>query len=408
MRRTILLILLLVLCQSLMGQMVDFGPVIYPPNFPISATQVTLDAVEEHAAIVIPVPKTGTLKKVGWRLASSTLVGTLAVSIETVADVVGAPVATTDAGKTLYQAGGVSADIVNPTAVVRFDAINGATGIAMTKGDLISVTVRAKAVTSGTCNIVLYGGGFWTLLSQMPYGYTYLGGAGTALASSSPQITLEYDGEFVPVFYGGSGVYPANSTDTYNSGSNPDRRGLKLKYLDGVKLKGAYAYVDTDEDCQLILYDADEYTVVSGFPITIQGNMRRANARAQHFVEFPTEPTLTAGSFYRLVLLPTTVTSIITEYITPSDDGGVLGITSMVGGANFIYTSFNGTPTSGSHAWTDVATQRPGILPVVSQISTGGGAGIIAGAGSDFPVLELLKNYWLGIRTARRERLWLN
>lgn len=351
---------------------------IVPHNWNVTVTSPTLDAVEEHAAGVFPVPKTGTLKKIGWRNASS-LVGTIALSLETVADTIGVPVATTDAGKTLYAALAVSADIVNPTTGVRFDQINGTTGIAVTKGDLISVVVRAKAVTSGVITVSIQSTNLMAPSYQMPYTYTYLGGA-SAASSLAPQFTLEYDGEFVPIV-GGWAVQPAVAAETFNSGSNPDRRGLKFRFLVKKQLQGAYFYIDTDEDVQVILYDADEYTVMSGFPITIQGNQRRVNSQAIQYVEFPTEPTCLASTYYRLVLLPTTVTNIAWAYSVPSDDGAVLGMTAIPGGLNFVKTTFNGAPTSGSHAWTDTTTQRPGILLVASKTDAGAGGGLLVHPG---------------------------
>lgn len=351
---------------------------IIPHNWNFSGGATVLDAVEEHLAGVFHVPQAGTLKKIGWRN-TSTLVGTLAISLETVADTVGVPVATTDAGKTLYAASAVSADIVNPTTAVRFDAINGATGIAVTKGDLISVVIRTKAWTSGGITVAFQNSNLIAPSNQMPYTYTYLGGAG-ATSSLTPQFTLEYDGEFVPIWDGWA-VQPAVAAESFNSGSNPDRRGMKFRFLVKKQLKGAYFYIDTDEDVQVIMYDSDEYTVMTGFPITIQGNQRRANSQAIQYVEFPVEPTCLASTYYRLVLLPVTVTNIAWAYSVPSNDGAVLGMTAIPGGLDFIKTTFNGSPTSGSHAWTDTTTQRPGILLVASKTDAGAGGGLLVDPG---------------------------
>lgn len=350
---------------------------VMPPNWSFSVTSPILDAAEEHCACVFPVPKTGTIKKIGWR-GTSTLVGTIAISLETVADTIGVPVATTDAGKTLYAASAVSADIVDPTTATRFDAINGATGIAVTKGDLISVVFRLKAFTSGSISVAMQSNNLFSMTVQMPYTYTYLGGASSTSTTATPQITLEYDGELVPI-HDGWPTQPAVAAESFNSGSNPDRRGMKFRFLVKKQLKGAYFYIDTDEDVQVILYDSDEYTVMTGFPITIQGNQRRANSQNIQYVEFPTEPTCVANSYYRLVLLPTTVTNIAWAYSVPSDDGGILGMTATPGGTDFVKTTFNGTPTSGSHVWTDTTTQRPAILLVVSKTDTGAAKPFIIG-----------------------------
>jgi hypothetical protein len=363
----------------------DLGTLLYPDIAVISSpSNFSLDAAEEHGATAFAIPKTGTLLKIGWRLLSvASPILTLKISLETVADTIGILVATTDAGKTLYAANAQSAAIDNPVAGVRFDAINGAspsTGISVTKGDLVSFVVRCTARTSGSVAVAYdqYAGNVMGLKpqdgNQIPYWYTYLGGAGAANAGGL-LLTLEYDTGcvYIPLIVP-AGLTP--TTVTWNSGSNPDRRGLKMTYPFGCKLKGAHIYLDTDEDVQVILYDSDEYTIISGFPITLQGNMRRANALGAHWVEFPTEPTLLINTVYRLVILPSTVTNVISNYFVPADDGAVIGMNAMVGGTNFVYTTFNGTPTSGSHAWTDTITQRPAILPMISQIdfpAAGGG-----------------------------------
>lgn len=357
--------------------MINVGCLHYPNWFASGdPSSFVLDAAEEHGAFVLTIPKTGTLLKVGWRLASvSSPVLTLKLSLETVLDAIGAPVATSDAGKTLYAAGAQSAAIADPAAGVRFDAINGAspgTGISVTKGDLAAVAIRCTARASGSVNVAydqyatISMGARQHSGQQIPYWYTYLGGAG-AVGAGESVLTLEYDTGMVVLPHS----YPASlggTADTWNSGSNPDRRGLKMTFPFGCTLRGADLYLDTDEDVQILLYDADEYTVMAGFPITLQGTTRRANAAGAHYVEFPTEPTLLAGSAYRLVVLPATETNISGRYWVPADDGAVLGMTALMGGSDFCYTTFNGEPSSGSHAWSDTTTRRPGILPVLSQL----------------------------------------
>lgn len=349
---------------------------LYPQFQHIGATTATIDAAGEHLAYVLSVPKTGTLKKIGWRIYTvNSPVMTVAVSVETVAAAVGAPVATTDAGKTLYATGAVSADITSFSAGVRFDAINGSTGISVTQGDLISVVVRCKAHTSGSIGVLIdAGSGTLGLLymGNLPYTYTYLGG--TADTLYKPHITLEYDGEFVSV----PGVSPACSSigdyEAWNSGSNPDRRGLKFKTPFNCKLAGAVIYCDADDDCDVILYDTDGYTVVTGFPVTLSSTKRRANTAGTAFVAFSTTPTITANSYYRLVVLPKNTTGVVMTYTIPGDDGAILGMSALYGGSNVAYTTFNGTPTSGSHTWTDTATKLLSLSLLISEIDIGAGA----------------------------------
>ena len=372
--------------------LVAIPAIIYPSWYPVGgfggqSTRV-LDAAEEHVAGVLRIPASGTLLKVGWRVISvSSPSLSIKVSLETVAASVGVPVATTDAGKSLYAANAQSAELTSFSAGIRYDAINGAspeTGISVTKGDLISVVLRCTAYSSGSVNVGQDTGSslfpFPSSGPTVPYEYYYFGGTG-AIANRIPAFILEYSTGFVLGSTFASPT-PASTAVSWVSTDNPDRRGAKFQIPFGCKLAGTWIVVDSDQDYQVILYNADEYSVFSGFPITVTGTQRGENTADWQFIEFPTEPTLFANTVYRLVFLPTTTTpNLISQYITPTDDGAVLGITAMPGGANFVYTTFNGAPSSGSHTWTDDATKRPGMLLVISEIDqpSGGGGG--------FPIL---------------------
>jgi hypothetical protein len=365
--------------------LVDVGYLPYPSHYVSGVGQsAQIAAAEDHVASVFPIPKTGTLLKVGWRITvTNTPVLTMKVSLETVADVIGAPVATTDGGKTLYAANAQSAAISNPSAGVRFDSINGSnpsTGIAVTEGDLVSFVRRCTARSSGTLNVQLDQTGTIIVAgltaaggSTHPYEYKRLAGVATAYPGL-PFLTLEYDTGFVTSpFLTPASLAQAN--DAFSSSSNPDRRGLKIAFPWTCRVLGAQLYIDSDSDFQFIFYDADEYTVLTGFPLSVSGNKRSASSANLMWVRFPTPPTLAANQAYRAVILPTTTTNLTMQTWTPADDGAVTGISGLVGGTNIIYTSRNGAPTSGSHAWTDDATKRSSFVFIVDQIDVGSGGG---------------------------------
>lgn len=358
--------------------LVDVGLIPYPFTHYAAGSSLTLDALDEHIAFVVRAPKTGTLKKIGWRInAISSPVMTVKVSVETVADAIGVPVATTNAGKTLYAAGAESADITSFSAGACFNVINGSSGISVTRGHLIAVTVRVTGYTSGSINVSYSQYGVQVLGSYVhrgeTYTYGYNGNVGTPYYE--PIITLEYDGEFVVCPH----TKPVNSTDmssmVYNSTSNPDRRGMKFRLPYGCSIKGVTLYGDLDVDTDIILYDADEYTVMSGFPITIDKDKRPTNTMSAYYVELPGDITLIANQYYRLVLLPKDTTNITTYTSVPADDGSILGMNAYPEGMNVAYTTFNGAPSSGSHAWTDEATRRILMSVMINKIDLGGSGG---------------------------------
>jgi hypothetical protein len=204
------------------------------------------------------------------------------------------------------------------------------------------------------------------------YSYYY---SGSAALWYPGMITLEYDGEFVPVPFHTPAGDGATSV-AWDSGSNPDRRGMKFRFTDcDHRLNGANISVDADSDVDVILYDSDEYTVMSGFPLTIDKDKRRASSYSGFYIPFPTRPTLVKDSWYRIVLLPKDATTIINYYFTPSNDVTILGMTAFHEGSNVAYTTFNGVPTSGSHAWTDTATIKVNFGVMVDGLNLGSSSG---------------------------------
>ena len=355
----------------------------YPPQYQDPTSNgFTLDATEELIGWVITIPKTGTLKKIGWRVYTvSSPVLTVRVSVETVAMSIGAPVATTDADKVLYKTGAVSSDISNPSAGVRFDAINGSDGISVTKGDRVAITIRMISLTSGSITVHYAQHGGFTPFSGLnslrnnAYTFSYVGSTWTMF--HTPQITLEYDGEFVPVPFT-MPVQLAASSSAWNSNSNPDRRGMKFKIPFGCKLGGAIFYYDGDSDTDLILYEPDGYTVATGFPITLNKNDRVSNSFGWYFIEFPVHPIIVADSDYRFVFLPKETTNCTMFMVTPTPDGGISGLTAYQEGSDLVYTTRNGAPSSGDKAWTDSTTQKTTVALFISEIDipTGGSGGI--------------------------------
>lgn len=359
----------------------------YPPQFNTPANNLfVLDAAEELIGYVITIPKTGTLKKVGWGItAVSSPVLTARMSVENITAAIGQPVATTDAEKSLYAANAVSADITNPSAGIRFDAINGSAGISVTKGDRVAITIRIPSYTSGSISVQYsqWGGltpfGGYNSLRTNAYTFTYVGGSWTLY--HTPHVTLEYDGEFVPVPF----TMPAQSSSQslgWNSTSNPDRRGMKFSIPYTCKLGGAFFYFDGDSNTDLILYEPDGYTVAKGFPITLNKNERTADSQGWYFVEFPVPAVITADSNYRFVFQPKEATNCTMYIVEPAPDGAISGLNAYMEGARVVYTYRNGTPSSGDNEWTDSTTKKTTVALFVSEIdipSGGSGGGPIMG-----------------------------
>lgn len=336
----------------------------WPGDMLLGGGSDTLDAAEELTCRVLQVPKTGTLKAVWWRGSASTWTGTMRVCLETVAEAVGAPVATTYAGKTLYTANAESADVTSVASGVNVTAINGSTGVSVTRGDLLSVVWRMTARSAGSVSVTPKLGSGGSLngppnpgATALPYGYSYLNSTG-AVASALGVLALEYSDELVmPDFH--LPPYDASASESYSNASNPNRRGMKFRLPLTMQAQGVAFGIDSDGDYDVELYEADEYTLVSGFPISVKGAKRRANTLLGTYVLFPSAVTLVANTWYRLVIAPSSATAVSTYYVDFSTTSGSFSnMGALPAGEDCIYTTFNGTPTSGSHVWTDTATRR--------------------------------------------------
>jgi hypothetical protein len=371
------------------------GFTLYPPISGVAQSAsglqtIALDAAEERVCAVCQFPKTGTVKKVGIRLtARSAGDAVYRVTLETVAAVVGVPIAATYAARTLYVANAESGDVTVPAAAgVQWIALNGATGVSVTAGDLVSITVRCVSRTTGSITVAYSVYTAMYLSSSagtLPYSYTNTGADATA--TQAPNFALEYDGEIVPVF----GCMPAVAVaaNNWDSGDNPTFRGLKFQLPFAAKVCGIMLPVfNADYDFKIHAFDSDEYTKLSGFPITVTQEQRRADAAGNaYWYTFPTPFTAAINTNYRIAIEPieTGASSDDWIYYDVTDDSALPALAGMDGGANFVYTTIDDEPTSGSHTWTDDADRRPVMGLLLSQLSDnvgtvgGGGAKIIGG-----------------------------
>lgn len=359
--------------------MADIANIQYPPKLALNPSyfgSVTLDAAEEFLALIIQVPKSGTLKKIGWYCGTvSGTSYTLKISVEAVAESVGQPVATTNTSKTLYASGAESADITNLSSNANnFTSINGSSGISVTAGDLIAITFRLIAASDSSIALTR-GVSIFTIGSGInaPYSAAYINGAWN-LSSNAPAIDLEYsDGISVP---DNCHVVSTNVSNQFNSSTNPNRRGIKFRYPFRCRITGLLFIGDIDYATDILMYDSDEYTVVSGFPITINPLKRRVVDYGLYNITLSSRVTIEANTWYRIVLLPTTTSSISFILSNPADDGSVLAIDAYPEKNDAIYTCRNGAPSSGDHAWTD-RNYKPCIAVIIDGIDVSSGGGLM-------------------------------
>lgn len=307
----------------------------------------TLDAVGEKAAVVLRIPKTGTISKIGFRSGAVTSAGDADIRLETVTG--GEP------SGTLVAAG---ANVtVNINANAWFTATL-STPCAVTAGDEVAIVI---ANTTGNYNIV--GPNNPMIACTYPYGTLFT----TAWAKQSIRysVALEYnDGSYgyLPT------VLPLMNitTNTYGTGSTPNERGMKFRLGYSARVVGAWAFIDPDAACDLILYGADPSQMpLTGGSLSLSSASRQGTNQGLFLVHFPTPQTLLANTYYRLTLKPTTASTVTMADFDVNSAAIYTG--AVEGGSDFQFTTRSGG------AWTDTDQRRPLLGLMVDGIELGAG-----------------------------------
>jgi len=337
----------------------NFGPFAFPTPLipPTSAwgtnATVTLDASGEKAAFVGRVPKTGDIAAVTFRLGTTTTGDTLKVSLQDVDSTTGFPDEVVDQSNTVV--------VANADDNV-FKRVVMGSNRAVTAGDLLAVVIEFNAFVAGNLNILTAA----PLLSQTFYTAAKTGGGPTwSKQQRDPLIVLEYDDgsrAYIP------NVYPGNLTsiDYASNTALADEYGL-LMPMPACRVSGMGWYGRLGAAADLVLYDTDGSTPLETFSFD-SDNQANAAQDGERSVRFAPR-TLTAGD-YRVVLKPTTTTSVRMNYI---DCNAAADLDQLSGGSGFKLTR---RVDAGS--WTNVDTQRPMVWLLVDQIHDGTSSGEVA------------------------------
>lgn len=331
----------------------------------MSFSNFTMDENGDHCGAILVIPKTGTLTKIGIRLGTVTTSDTLLVALEGVDATTGRP----DGTITPTGASGTVSGLT--TSNTYWVSLNGGTGVSVTAGTIVAVTVRWNSYVSGNVAIA-YGGSLNFGALGLPYTYTYNNtGAVWTLVQSKPNFGFEYsDGTIEPVF----DCLPAASANTvnWNNTSNPDRRGLRFSIPYKAAVVGVTTLVDMDGGCSLLFYDSDGTTLLE--TITYDPDIRSSQTTQRLYFPFSTPRTLSIDTFYRAVILPASATNNSIINLVVVNDGSNQAMNAVDGGVNFHYTTCNGAPANEA-AWTQTLTTRPPIALVLSQLDNGAGGG---------------------------------
>lgn len=277
---------------------------------------------------------------------------------------------------TFSGAAGTAYQDFNATTDITVSVFNEAvltTPVTITKGSIFAILVDPTVGTWDTSNLLNTVRGINNAFPYLRFPYGFENTAGTFAFVNTAS----------PIFYYKS------STTTYghplqtfvgvnnNSGSTPDEYGLYFRIPTGTcttyKVEGMrLGFTPGSADFDVLLYDTDGATVLHS--MTVDGNiMHTGNGAAFDFL-FPqtTLATLTAGSYYRLVVRPSTTTAMgSVQYMTfpaSADKKAVLGNADDVQ-----YTS-----RTNAGSWTEVTDRLWTIQALISDMTATGGGGLAA------------------------------
>lgn len=336
---------------------------LWPWSAPPDRFTMTADAASEGAGWVFQAPVTDTLTHLIFATGTVTTGATVNGRIETIG-------ANGFPSGTLYDANATG----TLTLVATTDnnkilelAINGGTGIAITKGDAIACTVRAPSGSPGTFQLAFAAQNIGIRQPSFPYAVRDVsGGAGNwehiailaipmfAIRCSTAGIT------HIPSCYGPSTSNTGISG--WTSASNPDEIGNSFIAPAKLRICGAQfrTTVNANTGDYRINLRSSSGTLLAN-TADMEGDVGAAGWRQ---VIFPTPYEVAAGTRYDITLEARTATAA----------GGLWNhvasgyLAAMPSGADTYRVSYN----NGASRTTDT-TQVTGITPLVDQIDDGAG-----------------------------------
>jgi hypothetical protein len=348
-------------------------PTPYPANGagpPTHSSLATLTTAAGRIAVAIfQVPKTGTLDWFEWRsgTVSNQPDNGLRLSFQDV-DANGSP----DNGEDQYI---VSPQPFSANAWQVPAAYMGSTGggsgskRSVTQGDWLACVIRFESfVASDSISITALTSSSNVGTPSPQYKFTSTStDSGASYVKQTDRnicIALKYnDGTYG---YLGWPDIPALTFNTRTYASNTagaDERGLLFQVPVPCRLIGAWVRLDSDAAVDVVLYDAANGVVTS----QTYGLKRLATTGLNGRIYFPISPTLTENVNYRLIVKPTT-TSSISMYDFDINSSGLLA--TMDGGPTWMSTD-----RVDAGAWNNVNTNRPLMGLIFDGFDSGGSSG---------------------------------
>lgn len=331
-------------------------PSAYQYNGGSAFRPITLDADGEKGAVILTVPKTGTISKIGFRVGTVTKdTNGLDVTVQGVA---------TDGFPDGSAHGGAAAGSTGATSSNTWYWVTLGTGSTVTIGDKISLVVSWTSFDAS--DELILNIGVQGVSSGNAYPYVVADTGSWEFQSYGGNIAIEYSDNSIPAIHNVHAATTLN-LNVFNAGSSPDERGLKFKLPFASRIVGIWGMFRFEADSLIRLYDSDGSTVLEELFIDEDQN---SSAQGMYAALFDARHVLTKDTWYRLTYLPGIGTSGRITSLTVTDDGAHKTMGAYPLGVNCI-----GTSRTDAGAWADVDTERYSMGMLIDQLDDGVGAG---------------------------------
>lgn len=298
--------------------------------------------------MIFAAPKAGDIHKLHFALGTVTTGDTLIGSLQNVSLTTGDADGTPDQSGTVVVADGDD----NAWKSVTLGADR-----TVTKGELVAFVIGFNSFVAGNLNILV--------ATQNLNGFTppdhFISSAWQNVVRSNILVVEYADGSFAPA----TAMIPGVPSQTvHGSNTTPDEIGNIFRVPFACQVSGFVYHGRVNADADFILYDSDGSTALA--TISQDADVRNSTAEVSAAKPFPSDISLLANTWYRLVCKPTTTTTVRMSMITASDAAHLAQLRAG--------TEMYGTKRTDAGAWTEEPTVRYALAPVISAVETGGSA----------------------------------
>lgn len=321
----------------------------------ISINNTAIDADNEKLAFVSQIPRTGNIRRAGFRTGTITTGGNLAARLETVSTINGNPTGS------LYAANCSTYTVVLSTQDNVW--INGNTfdgTCAVTRGDYFAFVLQRE--TGSTFNGSLTRNADY--VNNFSYALSSVSTSGYVKVANSGPFQLEYDdGTFA--FMPSVIPFSASNIVQLNSTSSPREYGLRVYFKERVSVTGVQIHIgapDATAVCNLLVYDFDGATLLSSSTIRMALSAGTANDTNQYLL--PESVIFEANQYYRVVVKGVSNYCSIVDYTVNSSE--IMESTPF--GSQIHLTS--ATTVTSEASWTNFTLRKPVMSLILDGIDS--------------------------------------